>query len=945
MIGLPLSLNPGAPQARADAWFVPGSDAQTWLDELNRWQVSLASARLFILPTSQESRTPEGVLVVGADAPTRERLRRAQPYCRIGTKLFIPADAELQPAVEKNELDGALPFDTMVLHPAIGLIGFRAADALSVSALLSPPSRRDSSWSDARPGASPYPRLISVEPDTEITIDGLFGDAKQDIGSQSPESLKGSKLGSLASQGAMLGAKAALGGIGLAANAIGGLAGMLGGLGGGSAGSRRPSGTGGGGGSDFLDSFAQWANGVFNAIDERLQRARNQELSRLLNMLERNPDEGLKFAIPLAGGGGRGVAAPGSRLTARDIDFRLGGYGGLAVDAWDIPENLRWKLREQYIAAANRELSLGRYRRAAYIFAELLGDDASAANALKQGRHYREAAVIYRDILKNKVQAAECLEEGGLLLDAIAIRTELKQWMEVARLYEKLHRFDEARDAYEKAVAAELQQSNLVGAAKILEEKLTEPERALQTLAGGWPSSKQAKACLENRFALLGRLGRHGDAAKAVHSVASDDLNTQSSVHAIEVLQSASGTYPDTSFRVMAADAVRVMAGQRLPGLSVDAARTVVHCVWRLAREDRLLERDVARYIETREKQQRAASKPAAQRHLSKTPVLLKSFKLPPAKWMTAASADADVFYAAGTLGSVLVAVRGGWDGTLQPLTWSNIIKRETPILLEVPRLDQAPVVLALGDGTNVPQRNFPSYESIAARMIGLLSEHITAETYGLCFDESGRTFTCQMSAETATLSHYTSAGKLQSQHPLGFFGPRPRQARWVSMAARDQRVFLLMDSTLIQVNGDEQLTRELPSKAVALAISAPFTRLRIAVSLENGGVLFWPQENKQEKFAVGLTRPAIGFTRGGELIAATKEEIRIYQTESARLQIIATTAGPGHQPVSVLPATRIDEYALILENGDVQVFRISILTSVRHGDLWHAPAFGGDAH
>jgi hypothetical protein len=127
----------------------------------------------------------------------------------------------------------------------------------------------------------------------------------------------------------------------------------------------------------------------------------------------------------------------------------------------------------------------------------------------------------------------------------------------------------------------------------------------------------------------------------------------------------------------------------------------------------------------------------------------------------------------------------------------------------------------------------------------------------------------------------------------------------------------------LIEVNAGKQQTRELSSGAVSLALSAPFTRLRVAVALENGGLLFWPQENKQEKFAVGLSRPAIAFTRGGELIAATKDEIRIYRTDDTRLQIIATTPGPGHIPVSVLPASRIDEYALILENGDVQVFRI----------------------
>lgn len=89
--------------------------------------------------------------------------------------------------------------------------------------------------------------------------------------------------------------------------------------------------------------------------------------------------------------------------------------GGRPGDVWQTPWEIHQRLVERYRQAANRELLLGRHRRAAYIFANLLGDFASAANALQQGRFYREAAILYRERLNNLAAAAKCLEAGGLI--------------------------------------------------------------------------------------------------------------------------------------------------------------------------------------------------------------------------------------------------------------------------------------------------------------------------------------------------------------------------------------------------------------------------------------------------------------------------------------------------------------------------------------------------
>src|SRR6202000_772153 len=140
---------------------------------------------------------------------------------------------------------------------------------------------------------------------------------------------------------------------------------------------------------------------------------------RLLHLLDTDPEAGLRHAIPMNDFAHRGVAPPGGRLGTHSLDFDPRKLGGGPAGFWNVPQNLREVLRRRYREMADREMQLGRHRRAAYIYAELLGDLVSAANALKQGRLFREAALLYEDHLRNPLEAARCLAAGGLLAGAI----------------------------------------------------------------------------------------------------------------------------------------------------------------------------------------------------------------------------------------------------------------------------------------------------------------------------------------------------------------------------------------------------------------------------------------------------------------------------------------------------------------------------------------------
>ncbi len=941
MIRLPLRLTrlPHAMHAPA-AWFIGGSDPALWLEELARWNVPLAKAKLFVLATSVSNRDATGVLVLLDCAKPREMLR-AESYGCVAGRVYLPVNAQFDPPVTDAELSDLAAFEISVVHPGAGLTGFRSADAISVADLLQLPERRADLWDRAKPGASPYPRLISVEPDVIISLDELMEAGRGNIGSKSPETLPPHSKETNPLAGRVM--IAGLGAAGAIAGALGGLAagigslipGGLGGFGGaGASGSAGSSGGGAGGG--LFDAFKEWAAAHVQRLSEQLENARNKELDRLSRMLDEDPDNGLSYAIPLAGKEGqpRGASPPGASLVRRGTNFSLNNLrGGQAVDPWGMSEKMRMELRQKYLKAANRELALGRFRRAAYIFSELLGDHNAAANALKQGRHFREAAVIYRDLIKNKALAAECLEEGGLITEAIALREELKQWLEVARLYTRIERPDEARAAYRKAVDEALARMDRVSAARILSDSMGEHDEALAALSAGWPDTPQAEQCLTAQFALLGKLGRHGAALKVVQGLRAHKLPDWQTQTAVEICSRQSLVYPDAAFRAKSADTTRVLAGQ-LMAKATDRVRALTTAVANLAPEDRLLSRDAGRYIEHRLKKERQTApkphKPALK--VSNKPVTRKlvrtiSLKEISNEWSSAVSyADGFLAIGGGSKDHILTKiVRGSWNGKTQVGKKFEVIGSGDELAICAPHNEHHDIVIL-----NKKHRHIGGKwnEFVFER-----PDELTPDTVAFRYDERDVTYILRVDgafdAIDCNLEVFGRGNKLFASHDIPHFvGSKDEPVFPVPMAVRNDHAYISDGASgLITFHAGKSEVTQLHRTIRSIVASAPFTRTRIAIAMEEGGVVLWPEGKggKQNRinFGQGMFAPVIGFTRGGDLIAATKTEVRVYHTEGETLVISCSVAGPGEEPYAVLPAEGVDEYALFLKNGDVQIWHV----------------------
>jgi hypothetical protein len=453
-IVLQLTYDPQSSQDIAGA-FIRGNSPAAWFHEINNWNIPLNKLICLIIPAHTASITPAGLFVVFNDQiPDAAVL--SHPYTAIGSKLFIPVHASLHPVLSNDELNDLLIWEWQVFHPGIGFVGFNKEDQQEPVSLLSFAPPLNTNWEHAHPGLPPMAKLheISIDNGEEYT---LLNQLKEEMNVQPLSDIPG------------------------VTKPPGGLMGFL------------------------------WKiTGLFSKRDSNkpsrkdLEESRNRELERLMKLFDEDTDEALRYAIPLASNyANRGTAAPGGRLGTRDTNFNLNKLGGgERVDAWNV-DRYKESLTEKYYAAAQKAEAKGDFKKAAYIYANLLGNFTAAARVLEMGQFYREAAVIYKEHLNKPLEAAQCLEKGGLLLEAIELYKELERYEKTGDLYVLLTQTEKAKPWFRKSVDVAHLQLDYQKAALILKNKLHLPEEALASLLTGWNAGMNQTECLEMYFNMM----------------------------------------------------------------------------------------------------------------------------------------------------------------------------------------------------------------------------------------------------------------------------------------------------------------------------------------------------------------------------------------------------------------------------------------------------------
>jgi tetratricopeptide (TPR) repeat protein len=861
---------------------IPGNDPSAWLREMSAWEIPLARLRLLILPKSLSDRQASGVLVLfdGEDPSAMNIAPTAVPYFAIARRLFIPVDAQLFPEISAAELHRILIHEINVLHPSAGLIGFSAGDIRRVADLIQAPIRRAETWNAAKAGAQTAPRLLSVESDSPPTLAEIMDSGREDIGSLGDATRK--EFESPPQEN-------------FASKITGPLMRLL-----------------------------EWMTGKISAgksaasrgISEKLEQARRGELNRLLEMLEKNPDQGLQYAIPLNSPAMRGLAQPTGKLAPRPADFDLRRLrGATPADPWNVPWQIRQQLLEQYRAAANRELALGRHRRAAYIFAELLGDFAAAAHALRAGRHTREAAALFRDPLRNFRAAAECLAEAGLLIEAVAIYEELKDFVGAGQIYEKLERAEDARRCYRAAVESYLLRNEILAAAGLLEKQLQSPLEALQLLGDAWPARDPSGLCLAESFELCGRLGKHATAADRVRILSRQPVAARHVLPLAQTLSGVSRLYPDAEVRTAAADATRVVAGNYLasPAGETGDNAALLQTIVRIEPHDRLLARDVSRF--SRQIPPRPRPYPLAKPR-TKEPELIISFTLGLERVETA-RAHGGVFYAIGNGLRGRTLMRGNFRRDANGLVLSDA----SPFSIHLSPCNP-PVILISDDGDVLDSGlavpiNKPS--DLLGK-IGCPAWLSRKNILALSFSEQDVAHVLDNSNGLAISAFTILSGQLLSRWTLEIPVEDLHVPR--SMIARKGHVFFIGGGGLFEMSSPGTLTQiPLPHAATALMASPPFTRVRIAVAMTEGIMVIWP-DGGQQLIGDLLIDPVAAFLKNGTLLVMTADAGRAYRTGGGNVAHIASFSGAGQRPVAILPGEQEDTFAVLTVDGKVNVYR-----------------------
>ncbi len=897
-------------QRPASAVILDGHAPSKWLAEICSWGCSLEEVDLYPLPQSNTNLEAREVLIcLPANVKSARSSNIGAKYGWFGKRLLLPVEAVLFPLVTEAEVDQlfAVSERISVWHPQRGLIGFEPNEVLSVSDLVewSRPGR--ASWEVAKPGTGFNSRLHSIEAVWPESPEEVLKQGGQGIGSKGKDL---SKLGRKGIAGKALGAAGFVGGLALTPAAL--ATKMIQ--------SVAPKGRPRTPGTHSPGKIENWANDILTKSAHLFDK-RMRELDKLMKMLKESPDEGLKYAIPMGGEGGVPGGSAGSSLMSRLVDFNLAnimGGGGGPVDYWAMPYNVQQELFKQYRELADREVHLGRHRRAAYIYAELLGDLNGAASVLVAGKHYREAAVIYRDKLYRPKEAAECLENGGLLIDAIKIYRDLSMHEKVGDLYRKLEDEEAAILAYRQTAQVASESGNHLEAARGLDEKIDSPDEALRELRIGWKGSSRVRECLEKTFEIQSRLGRHDDTISVVGELREQNYSQGRAVAIVQALGTVVQNSPDITLQLNAADVSRVIVSRTIRSEPY-SARPLLAQLEKLTPEDRLLKRDTGRYLkQNRPRSLRRAPRMKRQKIWTATQVGTQKVEAPIRRWeriqqfgpylfMLGEGYHSEPMIAVGILdpnGSEFEFTINGWGEQVsyRSQKLERIGQGEDQRFSQIAFMEQVRKIALIHAEYEFGSTEI-SVPQCQDRLIAETPACLTDETVNIA-NNSGVLWAIEY--PSLALKGFNSDGlpvtnvQLDTPHDWKF-----DPDIGIPMLANENGVYVALGETLTQMtNSGRMSTIEFDHPIQRLAGSYSKTLARIGVFFEFGGAIFWPSpmhDQHVELLPKNLSKPEGTVLRNGKLILHASGEWQVYSMKSRELKFLGSIEGITHHPAAIL--------------------------------------------
>ncbi len=258
--------------------------------------------------------------------------------------------------------------------------------------------------------------------------------------------------------------------------------------------------------STFLENLMggtpKWIEKMASDFED-LDKRNQSEVNKLIDMLEKDPEEALKYALPLDSPGlSRGEDPGGAEYKISRLRGDLsnngnsGGSGGPSVDLGDS----YYTLQNQYNKMADDFIAKGEFQKASFIYLKLLKNYHLAAKTLEDGGLYQEAASVYLKHCKDKNGAARCYEKAKDYQEAIELLKELNENEKVAELYLKIRDKKQAMLYFEKYAEVLVRERKYVKAALVYREKMNAPSSGQELLLKGWENRSDEFNCLNNYF-------------------------------------------------------------------------------------------------------------------------------------------------------------------------------------------------------------------------------------------------------------------------------------------------------------------------------------------------------------------------------------------------------------------------------------------------------------
>ncbi len=864
---------------KVHAWFIPSAEPGVWLDEVRRLGVDQSAVRFHPIPRSKADRETIGVLVTAPDLgqPSQrgQPSPRCHPYTRVAGQVYLPVGARFDPALSTTEIERLFGTRVTAWHPTIGPVAFEYDETLTAADLLEPFDHSIECWDRAQPSVALNDRLLSIQPDVPPTVETIIEEARGDIGSEPlddiPQQKTPSDIGPIGKAGRWIAIGAAYPLRWLTDLAPGGAA--------------NPT---------WIDKLGNWAGSMIESMRRDLHEARNKELNRLMQMLEDDPEQGLRYALPLGGDPGRGVAPPSDRLSSRDINFSLGNFGGgRPADYWDIEAETQRRLEAKYRELAAREVSLGNHRRAAYIYAQLLYDLHAAASTLAAGRHYREAAVLYKDRLHNPRAAAQCLEDGGLLADAADLYEEIGELEKAADLFTQINRIEHAHKLYRQHIDARLGRLDFLGAALVYEQKLEQPEAALDVLDRGWPDAPQATACLTESFALLRRMGRPKESATRVQALTDASLPIPKKVVVAEVLAKLFHAETDANVRGLAENGARIVASNVMTH-SRENDQRMVKAVSALVPNDRLLHADGQRFLDQRSRRT-AHSGPQQKkvRRKGPKPTLVRRVELPSWNW-EAVTTCGDEIVLAGRQNNKLSIARVWTDGTVQKHQAGAVSPSASRLRLVGSRFNSDRTAWMYEVAGAEFSVTMPPVEGLADRLVLFTPSALTPGTFAITRPNNDQgAWTMDVSPEGFVFKQFNAQGHLTNTYKTTFTADMVSDIS--SMQTDDFELYRARREWLVGLGSvvwvvpspDTAMRVQLAGEINHIEGNPQYNHIRAMVSHSMGAMIMWddPAEPEFDVFQISDMPHAVATlsARKATLWLANETELRAYNVRRYR--------------------------------------------------------------